>query len=156
MRPFAFAGVWSEEPAAAGGEGVRACAILTTEANQLVRDIHERMPVMLGLEGQETWLRAEDPARLRGLFRPYPAEEMEAVRVSSYVNGANAEGPRCSSPSASGACSTDDTQGARESPRPVRTRIPPCPAPRGNAFASRPRPCCSRRRRTPCAGCSDG
>jgi putative SOS response-associated peptidase YedK len=99
MRPFAFAGIWSEEPAAAGGEPVRACAILTTEANDLVRDIHDRMPVILAPAANETWLSApEGAASLRGLLRPYPAEEMEAARVSSFVNAASAEGARCLEP----------------------------------------------------------
>lgn len=91
--PFAFAGIWREPE----GDAPAGCAILTTEPNELMREIHDRMPVLLRPDAIHAWI---DPAPadlgvLRALLGPFPAEAMQAVRVSSYVNAASAEGPRC-------------------------------------------------------------
>lgn len=100
MRPFAFAGLWSEEKGPEPGAAVRACVILTTTPNPLLAGIHDRMPVILRPDEHAAWLDPEvAPA---ALLRPYPADEMEAVRVSAYVNGAAAEGPGCLEPERQG------------------------------------------------------
>src|SRR5262249_11784000 len=56
-RPFAFAGLWERWDR--GGAPVESCAILTSEANAVVRPVRERMPVILRPEGFGRWL---DPA----------------------------------------------------------------------------------------------
>jgi putative SOS response-associated peptidase YedK len=103
-RPFAFAGVWSEEASDAGQAPVKACAILTTEPNELMAGIHDRMPVILDPASYSRWLDTGERAtrEARELLCPYPAEAMEAARVSSYVNAAGAEGPRCLEPERQG------------------------------------------------------
>lgn len=99
-KPFAFAGLWNEEKRAAAERPLRTCAILTTEPNAVMSGIHDRMPVILKPDAYAAWLDTSRAASasLHELLRPYPAEDMEAVRVSSYVNGAAAEGPRCLEP----------------------------------------------------------
>lgn len=99
-RPFAFAALWNEEKHPSAQRPLRACAILTTEPNAVMDGIHDRMPVILPPDAYAAWLDTSQAAApsLHELLRPYPAEEMEAVRVSSYVNGAAAEGPRCLEP----------------------------------------------------------
>lgn len=99
-RPFAFAALWNEEKDAASERPLRTCAILTTEPNAVTREVHDRMPVILRPEAYAAWLATPADARndLLGLLQPYPAEEMEAARVSSYVNSASAAGPRCLEP----------------------------------------------------------
>jgi putative SOS response-associated peptidase YedK len=99
-RPFAFAALWREEQDPASRELRKTCAILTTEPNAVMDGIHDRMPVILEPSAYAAWLdtKAATPAALEPLLRPYPADKMEAVRVSSYVNGAAAEGPRCLEP----------------------------------------------------------
>src|SRR5262249_41316010 len=84
-RPFAFAGLWERWQ---GGDGaVESCAILTTEANAVVRPVHERMPVILPPEDFAAWLDTSwPPEELQALLRPYLAEEMEARAVSRRVN----------------------------------------------------------------------
>jgi putative SOS response-associated peptidase YedK len=91
-RPFALAGLW-EPPARAGASPT--CAILTTEPNDLAREIHDRMPVILGPDGYTRWLDPEPRGAmaLRPLLRPFPAEAMTAWRVSTAVNS-----PRCDEP----------------------------------------------------------
>src|SRR5207302_11092084 len=76
-RPFAFAGLWEcwKSPE---GEPVESCTLITTDANELVQSIHDRMPVILAPEEYEVWLNpADEPRRLLSLLRPFPAAEME-------------------------------------------------------------------------------
>ena len=103
-RPFAFAALWREEQDPASRELRKTCAILTTEPNAVMDGIHDRMPVILDPSAYAAWLEPKPapPAALEPLLRPYAAEKMEAVRVSSYVNGAAAEGPRCLEPERQG------------------------------------------------------
>lgn len=86
-RPFGFAGLW-ERWKGSEGESLETCTILTTEANERAREIHERMPVILHTEDYDLWLD-EDVRKLemlKELFRPYPSEEMVAYPVSTLVN----------------------------------------------------------------------
>lgn len=93
-RPFAFAGLW-ETWQSPEGEVVNSCTILTTEANGLMGAIHDRMPVILTLEGEKLWLdpAVQDPRILAGLLKPFDAEEMEAFEVSDAVNSPVHNGP---------------------------------------------------------------
>jgi len=69
--------------------------ILTTAANDLMLDIHDRMPVILDRNDEELWLRPEPlPAdELGRLTAPFPSARMEAYAVSAAVNDASREGP---------------------------------------------------------------
>ena len=86
-EPFAFAGLW-EHWQDATGEEIESCTVLTTEANDLMRPIHNRMPVILEPANYELWLDPEaiKPELLQPLLHPYPAEEMTAYPVSTAVN----------------------------------------------------------------------
>lgn len=92
-EPFAFAGLWEtwRDPE---GETVRSCTIITTEANDLLRPIHERMPVILPKELEEFWLDGDvtDSAALTNVLSPYNEELMEAYQVSPLVNKATNNG----------------------------------------------------------------
>jgi hypothetical protein len=61
---------------------------ITTEANEMLRAVHERMPVILTRDAEAAWLypKTEDPAALLPLLKQYPAEEMEYYAVSREVN----------------------------------------------------------------------
>jgi putative SOS response-associated peptidase YedK len=95
-RPFAFAGLW-EAWEGADHSTLETCAILTTDANELVRPIHDRMPVILSPDGCAAWLdpAIEDPRQLAPLLAPYPSEEMEAREVGDFVNSPSHDSPRC-------------------------------------------------------------
>jgi hypothetical protein len=72
--PFGIAGIWENWKEPASGEWIRTFAIITTDANELVVDIHDRMPVILSPNDYARWLGEEpDP---RDLMRPFPAEQM--------------------------------------------------------------------------------
>lgn len=82
--PFGLAGLWENWKAPATGEWVRTFCVLTTNANELVASIHDRMPVILRPEDYDRWLGLEpDPS---DLFVPYPAEPMTMWPVSTRVN----------------------------------------------------------------------
>jgi putative SOS response-associated peptidase YedK len=95
---FGFAGLW-ESWHSPGGSTVESCTIITTSANELIREIHDRMPVILRSEQYETWLQDSTPEHfLQQLLMPYPAEAMEAYRVSPEVNSPTNDTPACIKP----------------------------------------------------------
>ncbi|WP_044748447.1 SOS response-associated peptidase [Bacillus alveayuensis] len=91
---FGFAGLWSRWKAP-DGQIVHSCTIITTEPNELMQDIHNRMPVILRKEDEKVWLdqSIEDTYLLQDLLKPYPADKMEAYEVSTLVNSPRNEGP---------------------------------------------------------------
>jgi putative SOS response-associated peptidase YedK len=92
---FAFAGLWERWEDPASGEVTRSTTILTCPPNELCAGIHDRMPVIVPPDAYERWL---DPANRDGhglapLLAPYPAELMDAYRVSTAVNSVKNTGP---------------------------------------------------------------
>lgn len=98
-RLFAFAGLW-ERWEGGGGQTVESCTILTTAPNELVRPLHDRMPVILPEEAYDLWLDPEirTVERLLGLLRPFPAERMLACPVETLVNNPANDDERCIRP----------------------------------------------------------
>jgi putative SOS response-associated peptidase YedK len=73
--------------------------VLTTEANAVVRPVHDRMPVLLGLGDFGRWLDlSAAPAELLALLRPVPDDALTATPISAFVNSARHEGPGCVEP----------------------------------------------------------
>ena len=85
-EPFAFAGIWStvHDPS---GQPYTTFAILTTAANELVAEIHTRMPVILHARDEAHWLNQRLPlATAQALLVPIPAELLTLYEVSTKVN----------------------------------------------------------------------
>lgn len=86
-QPFAFAGLWEQwqDPT---GETLETCTIITTEANEIMAPIHDRMPVVLAKKDYEQWLdpTLTDSSQLQPLLHPFPTSEMLAYPVSTKVN----------------------------------------------------------------------
>ncbi len=100
---MAFAGLWEiwKDPQAEGDdEGwLRSCAIVTTDANDLLEPIHDRMPVILPESAWKTWLDpASDPGVLRRLLVPTPDDLVAVYPVSPLVNSAGNDGPELVQP----------------------------------------------------------
>ncbi len=95
-EPFAFAGLWERWSRPEGGP-IESCTILTTSANDVMRPIHERMPVILDPADYATWLgeARAGPDELRALLGPCPAEPMDAYPVSTYVSDPSHDDERC-------------------------------------------------------------
>ena len=89
---IAFAGLWERwNPAA--GDAVETFTIVTTDANESVARIHDRMPVILSMDAIDTWLAAP-PDEARKLLKPYEGA-VELRAVGKRVSNVNNEGPEC-------------------------------------------------------------
>jgi putative SOS response-associated peptidase YedK len=88
---LAFAGLWER------WKEIESCTILTTAANELSGQFHDRMPVILSPNDYAEWLdpQAKEPVKL---LTPFPASEMAAIAVNPIVNNARNEGPECIEP----------------------------------------------------------
>jgi putative SOS response-associated peptidase YedK len=95
-RPFALAGLW-ERWHGPDGETFESSTIVTTERNDLMRPIHDRMPVILADEEYARWLDPKngDVNQLQSWLQPYPAEEMTAFPINTLVNRVKNQGPEC-------------------------------------------------------------
>ena len=94
--PFGLAGIWENWKEPASGEWIRTFAIITTDANELVADIHDRMPVVLAPGDYARWLGEEpDP---RDLMRPFPAALMRMWPISTRVNKPENDDPSIAGP----------------------------------------------------------
>jgi len=91
--PFAMAGLWTSWKAP-DGSWLESYTIITTDSNELVSAVHDRMPVILPEEKEGTWLDPgmTDPYVLAELLNPYPAGLMEGYEVSRRVNPPANEG----------------------------------------------------------------
>jgi putative SOS response-associated peptidase YedK len=96
-RVFGFAGLWDVWKG--DGPPLATCCLITTAANDVVRPVHDRMPVMLTGADFSTWLAPETPLDLlRTMLAPAPPDEMEGVAVGPLVNSPRNEGPELIEP----------------------------------------------------------
>ena len=97
---FGFAGLWEERLDKETGELTETCTIITTEANEVLKPIHERMPVILISEHYDFWLdeKVKDTEKLKNLLVPYPAKEMDSHAVSRSVNSPAADSEELTAP----------------------------------------------------------
>ncbi|TNF52036.1 SOS response-associated peptidase [bacterium] len=86
-KPLGLAGIFNQWKSPEG-EKLCTCTIVTTVANELIQEIHHRMPVIIPKERQELWLDPEvqDEREVLPLLRPYPFKKMEMYEVSLQVN----------------------------------------------------------------------
>ncbi|MBI5840354.1 MAG: SOS response-associated peptidase [Chloroflexi bacterium] len=86
-KPFAFAGLWDEWHSPEGSQ-IKSCTIITTDPNELMTTIHNRMPVILKPADYAQWLDAspQTPDKLQPLIKPFPTDKMSAYPVSTLVN----------------------------------------------------------------------
>lgn len=95
-EPFSFAGlfdIWMNS----AGEKLHTCTIITTRPNEVVKDIHNRMPVILRQQDESTWLDREkfDADLLQSLLVPYDSNLMRAYPVSTMVGSPRNDVPEC-------------------------------------------------------------
>lgn len=82
---FSMAGIW-EKWKSPDGKTVNSFSIITTSPNELMAEIHNRMPVILPHSSEKQWLNSDNEHDLLELLRPFPAEKMSAYRISSLLN----------------------------------------------------------------------
>jgi putative SOS response-associated peptidase YedK len=109
--PFAIAGLWEPWQDDAGGI-LESCALLTTRANGLMEEIHDRMPVVLAPEAWESWLDEKtDLDHLAGFFGPVPDDYFAATAVTTRVNSPRYDDELCLESAGSFAGVPPGTQG---------------------------------------------
>ncbi|PSH05591.1 MAG: hypothetical protein CXZ00_00110 [Acidobacteria bacterium] len=93
---FAFAGIW-DSWRSPEGKIIETCSIITTEANSLCADIHDRMPVILPYDAYDQWLDPgfENPEEICDLLKPFDPALMKRYEVSSRVNLVKNDDPAC-------------------------------------------------------------
>ncbi|QFT89296.1 Putative SOS response-associated peptidase YedK [Bacillus sp. THAF10] len=97
-EPFAFAGLWDRW--VHNKEEYVSCTLITTSPNELVKEVHNRMPVILKKEQEENWLKKgyTDKNELLDMCQPFDAKLMKAYEVSSLVNSPKNNHAKCVEP----------------------------------------------------------
>lgn len=97
---FGFAGLWEEWIDKQTGDVLETCTIITTEANDILKPVHDRMPVILKPKDYDEWLdpKENNTERLQKLLVPYSAEEMASHAVSTSVNYPESDSPELIKP----------------------------------------------------------
>ena len=92
---FAFAGIWERRE---GDDGIlESCSSIVTAANDTIRPVHDRMPVIIAPRDYAAWLDPglRDPGKVKDYLRSWPADEMETYPVSTRVNRPANNDARC-------------------------------------------------------------
>ena len=102
-EPLAFAGlyeIWEDKKAPSGTGPYKSCTIITTEASDSVRDIHNRMPLILKPEAFDEWLDPDnkEPAKIEELLKSYYVKELKRYPVSKLVNHVGNNSKECMEP----------------------------------------------------------
>jgi putative SOS response-associated peptidase YedK len=91
---LAFAGLWDAWKDPANGQWLQSYTIITTDANELMAPVHNRMPVILRERDYDRWLSREETHQPPiDLLRPFPADEMESFEVSKDVGNVRNNSP---------------------------------------------------------------
>ncbi|RKD22653.1 hypothetical protein BEP19_10365 [Ammoniphilus oxalaticus] len=94
---FSMAGLYDSWICPKSGEKISTCTIITTSPNELVADVHDRMPVILRKEDEQKWINGHntDTAQLLSLLVPFSEAEMKCHTVSPIVGNVRNDGPEC-------------------------------------------------------------
>ena len=98
-RPFAFAGLWESWNNREGGQ-IHSCTILTMAANSFMKNIHDRMPLILQKDNESKWLDSSrnDPEEIKDMIEELPNDYFESWDVSKLVNTPTNNNPGCIEP----------------------------------------------------------
>jgi putative SOS response-associated peptidase YedK len=79
------------------GETIDSCTLITTDPNEVMAELHDRMPVILAPDDYDLWLdpEFESKEKLVSLLRPFPADDMSAHPISTLVNSPRNDVPAC-------------------------------------------------------------
>jgi len=98
-KPFGLAGLFTSW-ISPDGDQIRTCIIITTGANELLKHVHHRMPVIIPKKDRDRWLdcTASNKTELLSMLIPYNSEKMETYNISSFVNSPLNNSPECIKP----------------------------------------------------------
>jgi putative SOS response-associated peptidase YedK len=94
-KPFAIAGVWDSWTSPETGEIIESCAVVTTEAKGHIADIHDRMPLVIGKDAYDAWLKGtpDEASKVRAV-----TPDLVTMAVSKYVNNVRHDDEQCIAP----------------------------------------------------------
>jgi putative SOS response-associated peptidase YedK len=96
LELFSMAGIWESWQNSETGETIESCAILTTNSNEAVATIHDRMPVIIKPEDYATWIEQESPReQIDALLQPFTDTPTLMLPVSTRVNSPKNNDPEC-------------------------------------------------------------
>ncbi|WP_281951401.1 SOS response-associated peptidase [Nitrosophilus kaiyonis] len=97
---FAFAGLFDYWNVPQSNEVIISSTIITVNANELIKEVHDRMPAILDFNDINVWLDSDykNYDYLKSLLKPYPSNKMEGYMVSDYVNNPNNNDEKCIEP----------------------------------------------------------
>ena len=107
-EPFAFAGLWDRwrprrqtEAEVAAAPAIESATIVTTDSNELLAPLHDRMPAILTADAEQTWLDLSvvEYSELAPSLRPYASSALEVFPVGRQVNHVANDDPSCVEPS---------------------------------------------------------
>lgn len=100
QRPFCFAGLWESWTDKESNAVVESCTIITTDANEFLLPLHDRMPVIVDPKDYRGWLDREfkDATWLHAKLKPWPSDDMAFYAVDTTVNNPRNEKPECIQP----------------------------------------------------------
>jgi putative SOS response-associated peptidase YedK len=98
-KPYAFAGLWEKWKDRKGGTELLTFTVITTDPNEVVQPMHDRMPVIIPERDYNRWLDVSDTQRLPiDLLRPYEADRMTAWKVGKEVGNVKNDNPELIEP----------------------------------------------------------
>jgi putative SOS response-associated peptidase YedK len=112
--PYAFAGLWEIWRDTNAGTALRSFSIVTTDPNEVVRPMHDRMPVIIPEKDYDRWLKADPDRPPIELLRPFEADRMTAWKVDKAVGNVKNDSPDLIKP-------------ASATPEPAEDRAPEAP-----------------------------
>jgi putative SOS response-associated peptidase YedK len=116
-KPYAFAGLWEKWKDSKAGTELLTFTVITTDPNEVVQPMHDRMPVIIPERDYDRWLKADPDRPPIDLLRPYDANKMTAWKVDKAVGNVKNDSPELIEPASATAKQAED--GNDESPGPL-------------------------------------
>jgi putative SOS response-associated peptidase YedK len=97
-KPYAFAGLWEKWKDRKAGTELLTFTVITTDPNEVVQPMHDRMPVIISERDYDRWLKADPDRPPIDLLRPFDADKMTAWKVDKAVGNAKNDSPELIEP----------------------------------------------------------
>jgi putative SOS response-associated peptidase YedK len=108
-QPYAFAGLWERSKDRKTNTELLTFTVITTDPNELVEPMHDRMPVIIAAKDYDRWLKAPPDRLPIDLLRPFDADKMTAWEVDKAVGNVKNDMPELIEPATSSEPSEDDS-----------------------------------------------
>jgi putative SOS response-associated peptidase YedK len=107
-QPYALAGIWEKWKDRKTGGELRTFTVITTDPNEVVQPLHDRMPVIIQERDYDRWLKADPERPPIDLLRPLDADKMTAWKVGKAVGNLKNDSPELIEPDSAAAESSEN------------------------------------------------